>query len=169
MTKAKGTGNAFANNIKKNNPDGAVGIVSNTENEKVIEKDKINVIDKTDNVPGDKKSGFDDVPEERKVKKNNMSIVLEENSKNILAKIVKQKNKKANALVNKFLEDSYNRNTESFSIEVIALKEEVSKATTFLVAKDISMALKKEAAKRNMSASAYFCRMLEIYAGEDKQ
>jgi len=156
--------NQFKQRMEKTNPNGAKGIVVNkgpidTFPQK-IEEEKVNEY-KTEV----RKSGFDNVAIEPKIKKTNMSIILEEVSKSDLDIIVKQKNKKANALVNNFLEEIFDRKTGYFKIDIEAVKQENSTATTYSVAKDIADSLKKEASKRNMSTSAYFCKLLNKFNG----
>ena len=171
--------NQFKQRMEKTNPNGAKGIVVNkgpidtfpqkTEEEKdldTVKKDLKIVVEKGNEYKTEvRKSGFDNVAIEPKIKKTNMSIILEEMSKSDLDIIVKQKNKKANALVNNFLEEIFDRKTGYFKIDIEAVKQENSTATTYSVAKDIADSLKKEASKRNMSTSAYFCKLLNKFNG----
>ncbi|HWR60886.1 MAG TPA: hypothetical protein VN580_04705, partial [Clostridia bacterium] len=135
------------------------------EKKKIKKKEKTGKNEKANEAAGE---GFLSNLEKRKRagSKEAFSVKLWEDLDGIIRQVQDITGEKQNSIVNHILREAYNEENKTFKPDIPAEKKQKDKATSFLLEEKHLKAVKKTADKLNMSAAAYFNKLLLTYAQE---
>lgn len=135
------------------------------EEKKTKKKDKAEKSEKANRAAGE---GFFSNLEKRKKASNkeSFSVKLLEDLDGIIRQVQEITGEKQNSIINQILCEAYDEENKTFKLDIPSEKKQKDKATSFLLEEKHLKALKKTADKLNMSAAAYFNKLLLLYAQE---